>query len=91
MLTQRTYKATRRGTIYPEVTNKGSRRTPPSDEIMPVYFCRWVAEIHIRKKRYRFRSTSYDNARSWLDEMISKQDSLQPNTNKPNNNGQEKD
>lgn len=30
---------------------------------------RWVAEIECRKKRYRFRSTNYENVRSWLEIM----------------------
>ena len=30
---------------------------------------RWVAEIYIRGKRYRFRSTNYANAAGWLEKM----------------------
>lgn len=30
---------------------------------------RWVAEIMRQGKRYRFRSTNYENVRSWLEMM----------------------
>ena len=33
---------------------------------------RWVAEISYHGHRYRFRSTNYNNARRWLDDMINK-------------------
>ena len=33
---------------------------------------RWVAEIMVNRKRYRFRSTNYDNVRWWLNTMIEK-------------------
>lgn len=33
---------------------------------------RWVGEIHYCGKRYRMRSTSFSNVRSWLDGMVNK-------------------
>ena len=30
---------------------------------------RWVAEISYHGKRFRFRSTDFDNVRSWLNSM----------------------
>lgn len=33
---------------------------------------RWVAEIMVKYKRYRFRSTNYDNCRWWLQMMCEK-------------------
>lgn len=33
---------------------------------------RWVAEISVKNKRYRFRSTNYDNCRWWIQMMCEK-------------------
>lgn len=30
---------------------------------------RWVAEISYKRKRYRFRSTNFENVRAWLRAM----------------------
>ena len=30
---------------------------------------RWVGEIQYNRKRYRFRSTNFENVRSWLEMM----------------------
>lgn len=37
---------------------------------------RYVAEIHILKTRFRFRSTSKDNATRWMNTIIDERDSV---------------
>lgn len=66
----------RKGCIYSEFTNKGRRSVRYFKGCAPVYCFRWVGEICIRRKRYRFRSTSRHNVEMWLADMINKQDSL---------------
>ena len=65
----------RKGCIYSEITNAGSSTLGrgvrgTNKRIMK---SRWVAEIMVNRKRYRFRSTNYDNVRWWLNTMIEKQ------------------
>lgn len=62
----------RRGSLYSEMTNKGRSSTKYVRGARPVYCFRWVAEIRVHGKRYRMRSTNYDNCRRWLDDMIEK-------------------
>lgn len=62
----------RTGTIYSEMTNKGRSSVRYVRGCAPVYCFRWVAEIQINGKRYRFRSTNEANCRAWLDDMIVK-------------------
>lgn len=64
----------RKGCIYSEITNAGSSTLGrgvrgTNKRIMK---SRWVAEIMVNRKRYRFRSTNYDNVRWWLNTMIEK-------------------
>lgn len=53
----------RKGCIYSEWQNNLGRGGVRAGRL------RWVAEIHIRGKRYRFRSTNYANAAGWLEKM----------------------
>lgn len=62
----------RKGCLYSEMTNKGRCSTRYVRGAKPVYCFRWVAEIHVNGKRYRFRSTSYNNCCAWLNDMIEK-------------------
>lgn len=62
----------RRGCIYSEMTNKGRRSMRFVRGAKPVYCFRWVGEIVVYGKRYRFRSTNYANVMFWLDCMVSK-------------------
>jgi len=62
----------RKGCIYSEFTNKGRNSTRYVKGCKPIYCYRWVGEISINVKRHRFRSTSYENVRFWLDTMIAK-------------------
>lgn len=62
----------RTGTIYSEMTNKGRCSTKYVRGAKPVYCFRWVAEIQIHGKRYRFRSTSMANAEFWLENMVNR-------------------
>ena len=62
----------RHGTIYSEMTNKGRCSTKYVKGAPPVYCFRWVAEITVYGKRYRFRSTNYDKVRAWLNDMVEK-------------------
>lgn len=62
----------RHGTIYSEMTNKGRCSTKYVKGAPPVYCFRWVAEITVYGKRYRFRSTNYDNVRAGLNDMVEK-------------------
>ena len=64
----------RKGCIYSEITNAGSSTLGrgvrgTNKRIMK---SRWVGEIMVHRKRYRFRSTNYDNVRWWLNTMIEK-------------------
>jgi len=67
-------KIKRTGTLYSEMTNKGRCSTKYVRGSKPIYCFRWVAEITIHGKRYRFRSTNY--CRAWLNDMIAKAESL---------------
>lgn len=64
----------RTGTIYSEITNAGAstlgRRFRGTNR--NIYKSRWVGEINIDRKRYRFRSTSYENVRWWVEMMVQK-------------------
>lgn len=62
----------RKGCIYSEFTNKGRCSTRYVRGCKPVYCFRWVGEIVINRKRYRFRSTKYENVMFWLDMMIAR-------------------
>lgn len=64
----------RTGTIYSEWYNpgKGRGRGELSCPGCPSKKFRWVAEISVYGKRYRFRSTNYGNVRRWLDMMCQK-------------------
>lgn len=66
----------RTGTLYSEMTNKGRCSTKLVRGSKPIYCFRWVAEITIHGKWYRFRSTNYDNCRAWLNDMIAKAETL---------------
>lgn len=64
----------RTGTIYSEITNKGrstvARGVRGTNK--QIYTSRWVGEIVVNYKRYRFRSTNFDNVRHWVDMMVEK-------------------
>lgn len=62
----------RKGCIYSEFTNKGNHSLRYVRGSKPVICARWVAEIQVHGKRYRFRSTNLMNVRMWLDDMVSK-------------------
>lgn len=49
------------GCIYKEWQNNLGRGVCSAGRI------RWVAEITVRRKRYRFRSVNYVNVKAWLD------------------------
>lgn len=66
----------RTGTIYSEFTNKGRSSVRYKRGCKPIYCFRWVGEISIRGKRYRFRSTNRYNVEMWVEDMIRKQDTL---------------
>lgn len=67
----------RTGTIYVEVQrNTGKRRNSSGNfgaqfvrGVGMVQRRRFVAEITVLGKRYRFRSTNYDNCRFWIEQM----------------------
>ena len=60
----------RTGCIYSEFTNKGRRSMRfARGSNKPVYSSRWVGEIVINRKRYRFRSTNYKNVEAWVQRM----------------------
>ena len=69
-------KRIRHGSIYNEFTNKGRSSVRYKRGCKPIYCFRWVAEISINGKRYRFRSTNRKNAEAWLEDMIRKLDTL---------------
>lgn len=54
----------RTGCIYSEWQNNCGRGVARAGRL------RWVGEIHIRGKRYRFRSTNYANVAGWLQKMV---------------------
>ena len=62
----------RHGNIYSEMTNKGRSSVRYVRGAKPIYCFRWVAEISIHGKRYRFRTTSYRNAEAWLSDQVAK-------------------
>lgn len=65
----------RRGTLYEEYTNPGNVHAAGRfvrGVGMVGYKHRYVAEITVKGKRYRFRSTNYDNCRAWLNDMVEK-------------------
>jgi hypothetical protein len=62
----------KRGSLYSEMTNKGRSSTKYVRGAKPIRCVRWVADIVINGKRYRMRSTDYNNCRRWLDDMIEK-------------------
>lgn len=76
--THRGHGAKRSGTIYLEQqrnVGRGRGRGCSVNYVRGVgrvVRSRWVAEIMVKYKRYRFRSTSYDNCRWWLQMMCEK-------------------
>lgn len=56
----------RTGCLYTEWRNNPGRGVINAGRL------RWVAEISIERKRYRFRSTNRSNAVLWLDKMCGK-------------------
>lgn len=62
----------RAGCIYSEMTNKGRCSKKLVRGAKPIYCFRWVAEIRVRGKRYRSRSTNRRNVEKWLEDMIAK-------------------
>lgn len=66
----------RTGCIYSEMTTDGYRKGRGCGELTNYGYgrvyskFRWVAEIVYHRKRYRFRSTNYNNVRAWLDDMV---------------------
>ena len=74
--------AYRTGCIYSEMTNKGRCSTRYVRGAKPVRCFRWVAEIQVSGKRRRFRSTSYANARFWLDCMVERYGDMPPRPRK---------
>lgn len=64
----------RTGTIYSEITNKGrsTAKAAPRGVGGVIYCSRWVGEIMVNGRRYRFRSSNYDNVRHWVDMMVQK-------------------
>ncbi len=54
---------TRKGCIYSEWQNNLGCGCTRAGRL------RWVAEMSIRGKRYRFRSTNYANAVAWLEKI----------------------
>lgn len=59
----------RSGSIYKEITNSGMHRI---GDHRPQYKSRYVGEITVNRKRYRFRSTSRSNVERWLQDMLIK-------------------
>lgn len=59
----------RHGCIYSEMTNKGRCSTKYVRGAKPLYCFRWVGEITVHGKRFRFRSTNRDNVVAWLEDM----------------------
>jgi hypothetical protein len=64
----------RKGCIYSEITNAGSSTLGrfvrgTNKRVMK---SRWVGEISVRGKRFRFRSTNRDNVIWWLNMMSNK-------------------
>lgn len=66
----------RTGCIYSEFTNKGRRSTRYVRGSKPVYCFRWVAEMRVRGKRYRCRSTRRASVEAWLSDMQTKYGNL---------------
>lgn len=73
----------RTGCIYVEVQrntgrgvrNRGAGRSYSVQYVRGVgmvYRTRWVAEIEVHRKRYRFRSTNLQNCKWWLNMMCEK-------------------
>lgn len=71
----------RTGTIYKEQQRNTGHRSNSGGRHCGVQYVRgvgrvvrsrWVAEILVHGKRYRFRSTSYDNCRWWIRMMVEK-------------------
>ncbi len=61
----------RTGCIYSEFTNSGRRSMRfARGSNKPVYSSRWVGEIEIGCKRYRFRSTNLKNVEAWVQRMV---------------------
>lgn len=66
----------RTGTIYSEFTNKGRSSVQYRKGCKPIYCFRWVGEIVIHGRRYRFRSTNRANVEAWVEDMVNKSKSL---------------
>lgn len=65
----------RTGSIYEEYTNPGNVHAAGRfvrGVGLVSYKHRFVAEITVLGKRYRFRSTNIDNCRAWLNDMVEK-------------------
>lgn len=64
----------RTGCIYSEITNKGrstiARGVRGCNTV--IYTSRWVGEICVNYKCYRFRSTNRDNVEWWLSQMCAR-------------------
>ena len=82
--------AQRRGTIYSEwQRNTGKRDSSGLGSVRYVkgvgrVACgrlRWVAEITVDRRRYRFRSTNFNNCRHWIDMMLDKYPNYNPGKN----------
>lgn len=59
----------RHGCLYSEMTNKGRCSTKYTRGAKPLYCFRWVGEITVHGKRFRFRSTNRSNVVAWLEDM----------------------
>lgn len=62
----------RTGCLYSEFTNKGRSSARYRRGCKPIYCFRWVGEMTVMGKRYRCRSTNYNNVRAWLEDMRNK-------------------
>ena len=70
MLMEKKRRYVRTGCVYCEFTNRG--RTSPrfARGSRPERMFRYVGEITVRGKRFRFRSTNLNNVRLWVDSMV---------------------
>lgn len=65
----------RTGCVYEEFTNPGCIHTAGRfvrGVGMVPYKHRYVAEIQVHGKRFRFRSTSHSNCEAWLKDMVNR-------------------
>lgn len=66
------YKEFQRNTGKRESSGRGCMRRVRGVGMIASGRIRWVGEIYYHGKRYRMRSTSFSNVRSWLDGMVNK-------------------